>query len=87
MEKTPALDHVLDGESACYAHLLCRECGAVLDEHHREPCSERVESVNIKAIGDDARCTESLFAASTREKSQATCAILRATKYPQFSDN
>jgi hypothetical protein len=26
------------GESACYAHLLCQECGAVFDEHHRETC-------------------------------------------------
>lgn len=27
-------DDDLGGESSCYAHLLCQECGAVLDKHH-----------------------------------------------------
>jgi len=38
VEESPSLVEELGGESACYAHLLCRACGAVLDEHHREPC-------------------------------------------------
>ena len=27
------------GESACYAHLVCEECGAVTTEGHRPSCS------------------------------------------------
>lgn len=41
IEKIPPVEEELGGESACYAHLLCRECGAVLDEHHEEPCGLR----------------------------------------------
>lgn len=26
------------GDSACWAHLLCPECGAVLEGGHREGC-------------------------------------------------
>jgi hypothetical protein len=46
MEKVPAVEEELGGESACYAHLLCRECGAVLDEYHHEPCGVSDDSVN-----------------------------------------
>jgi hypothetical protein len=28
-------DDIEGGESACYAHLLCPECGGVLDAEHR----------------------------------------------------
>jgi len=38
MEKEPDVDVILGGESACYAHLLCEECGAVLDGNHEQPC-------------------------------------------------
>jgi hypothetical protein len=27
------------GEAACYAHLVCAECGAVTAEGHRDRCS------------------------------------------------
>ncbi len=29
------------GESACYAHLLCPECGAVMGDSHAEACPSR----------------------------------------------
>ena len=32
------VDEALGGESACYAHLLCPSCGAVLDQYH-EACA------------------------------------------------
>jgi len=38
MEHQPVVEEVLGGESACYAHLLCPECGSVLDETHTVPC-------------------------------------------------
>ncbi|HVA69983.1 MAG TPA: hypothetical protein VNF08_01495 [Acidimicrobiales bacterium] len=50
MEKVPTPAEELGGESACYAHLLCGECGAVLDEHHHEPCGVRDERVNTSPI-------------------------------------
>ena len=28
------------GEGACYAHLVCEECGAVTSEGHRDVCSQ-----------------------------------------------
>jgi hypothetical protein len=28
------------GEAACYAHLVCPECGCVVTEGHRPGCSE-----------------------------------------------
>jgi len=28
------------GEAACYAHLVCPECGGVVTEGHRPGCSE-----------------------------------------------
>jgi PAS domain S-box-containing protein len=34
----PVVGEVLGGESACFAHLLCPECGSVLDETHTVPC-------------------------------------------------
>ncbi|HEY5266112.1 MAG TPA: hypothetical protein VIJ40_04800 [Acidimicrobiales bacterium] len=44
MAKHPDVEVILGGENACYAHLLCDECGAVLDESHDQPCSLREES-------------------------------------------
>lgn len=29
----------LGGESACYAHLVCQDCGAVVSEGHRPGCA------------------------------------------------
>jgi hypothetical protein len=28
------------GEAACYAHLVCEECGAVTTEGHRDGCGQ-----------------------------------------------
>jgi hypothetical protein len=41
MTERPPVDHdELGGESACYAHLLCRECGVVLDgSDHATTCA------------------------------------------------
>jgi hypothetical protein len=47
--------HDLDegGESSCYAHLLCLECGAVLDGNaHREGCQS---SQTSDVDGDELR--------------------------------
>jgi Fe2+ or Zn2+ uptake regulation protein len=55
MEKIPALEEDLGGESACYAHLVCAECGAVLDEHHHELGGACAESVNKESMGDATR--------------------------------
>lgn len=46
MEKNPLTEDELGGESACFAHLLCGECGAVLGEHHHETCGLRDQSEN-----------------------------------------
>ena len=35
-EPGPELDE--GGEAACYAHLVCPECGAVLGEHDPTSC-------------------------------------------------
>ncbi len=34
------------GEAACYANLVCAECGAVLDEHHPASCRAGPEGVS-----------------------------------------
>lgn len=59
VEDLPALEVELGGESACYAHLLCRECGAVLDEHHRQSDGECEQRVNDSLIGDGTLGQES----------------------------
>jgi hypothetical protein len=38
MEQPTDTDDV-GGESACYAHLLCLDCGAVLDAEHCSVCA------------------------------------------------
>ncbi|HVA53461.1 MAG TPA: hypothetical protein VNF05_08095 [Acidimicrobiales bacterium] len=38
MENNSVNEEILGGESACYAHLLCESCGAVLDDSHLQPC-------------------------------------------------
>lgn len=40
------------GESACYAHLLCLECGAVLDGHP-QPCPSAT-ATTVASERDDA---------------------------------
>jgi hypothetical protein len=55
MENVPALEEDLGGESACYAHLVCAGCGAVLDEHPHEPGGACDESVNNESMGDATR--------------------------------
>jgi hypothetical protein len=34
----PNYDEMLGGESACFAHLLCATCGAVLEGSHEQSC-------------------------------------------------
>jgi hypothetical protein len=55
MEDVPALEEELGGESACYAHLLCAECGAVRDEHHHVHGGQCDESVNKALMDDETR--------------------------------
>jgi hypothetical protein len=39
MNEHPTIEHDdQGGEVACYAHLLCPECGAVVDESHDANC-------------------------------------------------
>jgi hypothetical protein len=38
MQKRREIEVFLGGESACFAHLLCETCGAVLDGNHVQPC-------------------------------------------------
>jgi len=38
MKIRPKTEEMLGGESACFAHLLCETCGAVLDGSHVQPC-------------------------------------------------
>jgi hypothetical protein len=38
MKIRPKTEEILGGESACFAHLLCETCGAVLDGTHLQPC-------------------------------------------------
>jgi hypothetical protein len=45
----PVRDEVEGGESSCYAHLLCTECGVVLDgSAHLATCSSFSTNVTAK---------------------------------------
>lgn len=57
-KEIPAPDEELGGESACYAHLLCRACGAMLDEHHVATSGECDNSANDESFGNDTRRLE-----------------------------
>ena len=37
-EALPSADPTTGGETACWAHLVCTECGAMLSEGHRQDC-------------------------------------------------
>jgi hypothetical protein len=41
MNDDAEIEIVEGGEEVCYAHLLCDECGAVLDGTHEQPCPTR----------------------------------------------
>jgi hypothetical protein len=42
------------GESACFAHLICPECGTVLDDTaHRKDCSWMNSESRIELTPDD----------------------------------
>jgi hypothetical protein len=49
MAEHSASNVVLGGENACYAHLVCDECGALLDAHHEQPCPLGNENVTSLA--------------------------------------
>ena len=38
MKIRPETEEMLGGESACFAHLLCETCGAVLNGFLVQPC-------------------------------------------------
>jgi hypothetical protein len=42
------------GEPACWAHLVCPECGAVESEGHREGCAAAAAAVNPATSRDPA---------------------------------
>ena len=37
-EREPELDSVVGGDSACWAHLVCSECGAIEGDVHLPGC-------------------------------------------------
>lgn len=41
MTEREEIEVILGGEDVCYAHVLCEECGAVLDGSHDQPCPVR----------------------------------------------
>jgi hypothetical protein len=49
----PEAREEVGGESACYAHLVCPECGAVVDQTHvaHPPTGERDPSERVSEVG------------------------------------
>jgi len=41
------VEHSEGGDAACWAHIICPECGAVETEGHRSGC--RYEQANVRA--------------------------------------
>jgi len=55
------VDDTLGGESSCYAHLLCLDCGVVLDGGpHLPTCAQRVSDIasNATRVRDAQACPE-----------------------------
>jgi hypothetical protein len=45
------VDEGLGGETACWAHLVCLECGALITEGHREGCPLATGGGTGEALG------------------------------------
>lgn len=51
MEQRPENGEDLGGEGACFAHLLCETCGALVTETHDELCgSDNCDARSTKII-------------------------------------
>jgi hypothetical protein len=53
MKKRREIEEILGGESACYAHLLCETCGAVLDGTHVQPCRADDDHDDVAQLIDE----------------------------------